>query len=161
MVMAMCAALMSSCNAERQVEKLSEKIRFVSLDEVTPHGLSSVDAVATVVNETRHKITVEAATLTLNYRDNSVAMLQLRDELVLPKRFDGQLAASARMKIYDPLSAVAMWARIRSRATEDMNVTIEAKVKVGPVRKNILIKEMELQKFLSKFATSAEEADRI
>ena len=160
-VVVACALLFGSCNKERQAERLREKIQFVSLDDVTPHGLSGVDAVVTVANHTRHNITLEGATLTLNYRDNSVAMLQLRDEVLLPKRFEGQLSISTRMKIYDPLSAVGVWARIRNNNVENMTVSVEAQVKAGPVRKNISIEKMELQKFLSKFALSTEEVERI
>jgi hypothetical protein len=156
-----CALLFGSCNAERQAEKMREKIRFEGIDEITPHGLSGIDAVVSVVNETRHKITLEEAELTLNSDRNKVLMLQLRDEVELPKRFDGQLKISTRMKVYDPLSALVVLNRLRYQKFDGMNVTIDAKVKVGPVRKNIFVADMELQKFLSKFALSTEELDRI
>lgn len=158
---ALCGLMFSSCSAERQADKLREKIRFVSLDQIVPHGMSGVDASFTVANETRHKITLEEAELTLSYDRNEVAMLQLREAITLPKRFEGQLDASARMKIYDPLSAIAVFARIRRNQTEQMTVSIDAKVKAGPVRKNISIEDMELQKFLSKFALSTQAADEI
>ena len=156
-----CALLFGSCNAERQAEKMREKIRFEGIDEITPHGLSGIDAVVSVVNETRHKITLEEAELTLNSDRNKVLMLQLRDEVELPKRFEGQLKISTRMKVYDPLSALVVLNRLRNQKFDGMNVTIDAKVKVGPVRKNIFVADMELQKFLSKFALSTEELDRI
>ena len=156
-----CALLLGSCNAERQAEKLREKIRFEGVEEITPHGLSGVDAVVAVANETRHKITLEEADLTLSYDRNKVLMLQLRDEVELPKRFEGELKISTRMKVYDPLSAIVVLNRLRNKAIDGMSVTIDAKVKVGPVRKNIFVADMELQKFLSKFALSTEELDRI
>lgn len=156
-----CALLLGSCNAERQAEKLREKIRFEGVEEITPHGLSGVDAVVSVANETRHKITLEEADLTLSYDRNKVLMLQLRDEVELPKRFEGELKISTRMKGYDPLSAIVVLNRLRNKAIDGMSVTIDAKVKVGPVRKNIFVADMELQKFLSKFALSTEELDRI
>lgn len=156
-----CALLLGSCNAERQAEKLREKIRFEGVEEITPHGLSGVDAVVSVANETRHKITLEEADLTLSYDRNKVLMLQLRDEVELPKRFEGELKISTRMKVYDPLSAIVVLNRLRNKAIDGMSVTIDAKVKVGPVRKNIFVADMELQKFLSKFALSTEELDRI
>ncbi len=156
-----CALLFGSCNAERQAEKMREKIRFEGIDEITPHGLSGIDAVVSVVNETRHKITLEEAELTLNYSRNKVLMLQLRDVVELPKRFEGQLEITTRMKVYDPLSAIVVLNRLRSQNFDQMNVTIDAKVKVGPVRKNIFVADMELQKFLSKFALSTEDVDRI
>ncbi len=156
-----CALLLGSCNAERQAAKLREKIRFEGVEEITPHGLSGVDAVVSVANETRHKITLEEADLTLSYDRNKVLMLQLRDEVELPKRFEGELKISTRMKVYDPLSAIVVLNRLRNKAIDGMSVTIDAKVKVGPVRKNIFVADMELQKFLSKFALSTEELDRI
>jgi len=156
-----CALLLGSCNAERQAAKLREKIRFEGIEEITPHGLSGVDAVVAVANETRHKITLEEADLTLSYDRNKVLMLQLRDEVELPKRFEGELKISTRMKVYDPLSAIVVLNRLRNKAIDGMSVTIDAKVKVGPVRKNIFVADMELQKFLSKFALSTEELDRI
>ncbi len=156
-----CALLFGSCNAERQAEKMREKIRFEGIEEITPHGLSGIDAVVSVANETRHKITLEEAELTLNYSRNKVLMLQLRDVVELPKRFEGQLEITTRMKVYDPLSAIVVLNRLRSQNFDQMNVTIDAKVKVGPVRKNIFVADMELQKFLSKFALSTEDVDRI
>lgn len=156
-----CALLLGSCNAERQAEKLREKIRFEGVEEITPHGLSGVDAVVSVANETRHRITLEEADVTLSYDRNKVLMLQLRDEVELPKRFEGELKISTRMKVYDPLSAIVVLNRLRNKAIDGMSVTIDAKVKVGPVRKNIFVADMELQKFLSKFALSTEELDRI
>ena len=88
-------------------------------------------------------------------------MLKLRDAVELPKRFEGTLNISARMKVYDPLSAMYVLSRIGSNTLDDMTVTLDAKAKVGPVRKNIFVADMELQKFLSKFALSTEEAEQI
>ncbi len=155
------ALLLGSCNAERQAEKLREKIRFEGIEEIVPHGLSGVDAVVKMANETRHKITMEEAELTLSCDRNKVLMLQLRDAVELPKRYEGELKISTRMKVYDPLSAIVVLNRLRNKKIDDMSVTIDAKVKVGPVRKNIFVADMELQKFLSKFALSTEELDRI
>ena len=104
---------------------------------------------------------LEEAELTLGYDRNKVLMLQLRDVVELPKRFEGELKISTRMKVYDPLSAIVVLNRVRSKNFDDMNVTIDAKVKVGPVRKNILVQDMELSKFLNKFALSTEKISEI
>ncbi len=74
-----CALLLGSCNKERQAEKLREKIRFEGVEQIVPHGMSGVDVVVSVANQTRHKITLEEAELTLKYDRNKVLMLQLRD----------------------------------------------------------------------------------
>lgn len=161
LVAAVGALLLGSCSAERQAEKLREKIRFEGIEQITPHGLSGVDVVVSVANETHHKITLEDAELTLSYNRNKVLMLQLRNAVELPKRFEGTLSASTRMKVYDPLSAMFVLGRLSNKALDDMSVTIDAKVKVGPVRKNIFVADMELQKFLSKFALSTEEVEQI
>lgn len=156
-----CALLLGSCNKERQVEKLREKIRFEGVEQIVPHGMSGVDVVVSVANQTRHKITLEEAELTLKYDRRKVLMLQLRDVVELPKRFEGELEISTRMKVYDPLSAIVVLNRVRNKSFDEMSVTIDAKVKVGPVRKNIFVADMDLPKFLSKFALSTEEVDRI
>ncbi len=156
-----CALLLGSCNKERQAEKLREKIRFEGVEQIVPHGMSGVDVVVSVANQTRHKITLEEADLTLKYDRNKVLMLQLRDVVELPKRFEGELEISTRMKVYDPLSAIVVLNRVRNKSFDEMSVTIDAKVKVGPVRKNIFVADMDLPKFLSKFALSTEEVDRI
>lgn len=156
-----CALLLGSCNKERQAEKLREKIRFEGVEQIVPHGMSGVDVVVSVANQTRHKITLEKAELTLKYDRRKVLMLQLRDVVELPKRFEGELEISTRMKVYDPLSAIVVLNRVRNKSFDEMSVTIDAKVKVGPVRKNIFVADMDLPKFLSKFALSTEEVDRI
>ena len=156
-----CALLLGSCNKERQAEKLREKIRFEGVEQIVPHGMSGVDVVVSVANQTRHKITLEEAELTLKYDRNKVLMLQLRDVVELPKRFEGELEISTRMKVYDPLSAIVVLNRVRNKNFDEMSVTIDAKVKVGPVRKNIFVADMDLPKFLSKFALSTEVVDRI
>lgn len=156
-----CALLLGSCNKERQAEKLREKIRFEGVEQIVPHGMSGVDVVVSVANQTRHKITLEEAELTLKYDHSKVLMLQLRDVVELPKRFEGELEISTRMKVYDPLSAIVVLNRVRNKSFDEMSVTIDAKVKVGPVRKNIFVADMDLPKFLSKFALSTEEVDRI
>lgn len=156
-----CTLLLGSCNKERQAEKLREKIRFEGVEQIVPHGMSGVDVVVSVANQTRHKITLEEAELTLKYDRNKVLMLQLRDVVELPKRFEGELEISTRMKVYDPLSAIVVLNRVRNKSFDEMSVTIDAKVKVGPVRKNIFVADMDLPKFLSKFALSTEEVDRI
>lgn len=160
-VVALCATMFSACNAERQAEKLREKIRFESLDEIVPHGLSGVDALISVANETRHKIVLEDAELTLRFRGSEVLTLQLRDAVELPKRFEGQLEISTRMNIRNPLSAAVVLARVRNNQFDEMSVTVDAKAKVGPVRKNIYIAEMELTKFLRKFALTTEKISEI
>lgn len=156
-----CALLLGSCNKERQAEKLREKIRFEGVEQIVPHGMSGVDVVVSVANQMRHKITLEEAELTLKYDRSKVLMLQLRDVVELPKRFEGELEISTRMKVYDPLSAIVVLNRVRNKSFDEMSVTIDAKVKVGPVRKNIFVADMDLPKFLSKFALSTEEVDRI
>lgn len=156
-----CALLLGSCNKERQAKKLREKIRFEGVEQIVPHGMSGVDVVVSVANQTRHKITLEEAELTLKYDRTKVLMLQLRDVVELPKRFEGELEISTRMKVYDPLSAIVVLNRVRNKSFDEMSVTIDAKVKVGPVRKNIFVADMDLPKFLSKFALSTEEVDRI
>ncbi|MBR4148556.1 MAG: hypothetical protein IKT94_00270 [Rikenellaceae bacterium] len=156
LVVAFGALLLGSCSAERQAAKLREKIRFEGIEQITPHGLSGVDVVVSMVNESHHKITLEEAEVTLSYKRNKVLMLQLRDKVELPKRFEGTLNISNRMKIYDPLSAMFVLGRLGTKRFDDMSVTIDAKVKVGPVRKNIFVADMELQKFLSKFALSTD-----
>lgn len=156
-----CALLLGSCNKERQAEKLREKIRFEGVEQIVPHGMSGVDVVVSVANQTRHKITLEEAELTLKYDRRKVLMLQLRDVVELPKRFEGELEISTRMKVYDPLSAIVVLNRVRNKSFDEMSITIDAKVKVGPVRKNIFVADMDLPKFLSKFALSTEEVDRI
>lgn len=156
-----CTLLLGSCNKERQAEKLREKIRFEGVEQIVPHGMSGVDVVVSVANQTRHKITLEEAELTLKYDRRKVLMLQLRDVVELPKRFEGELEISTRMKVYDPLSAIVVLNRVRNKSFDEMSVTIDAKVKVGPVRKNIFVADMDLPKFLSKFALSTEEVDRI
>ncbi|MBR2501730.1 MAG: hypothetical protein IKB68_04575 [Rikenellaceae bacterium] len=160
-LMVACALLLGSCNKERQAEKLREKIRFEGVEQIVPHGMSGVDVVVSVANQTRHKITLEEAELTLKYDRRKVLMLQLRDVVELPKRFEGELEISTRMKVYDPLSAIVVLNRVRNKSFDEMSVTIDAKVKVGPVRKNIFVADMDLPKFLSKFALSTEEVDRI
>jgi hypothetical protein len=161
LVVAVGALLLGSCSAERQAEKMREKIRFEGIEQITPHGMSGVDVAVAVVNETRHRITLEEAELTLSYNRNKVLMLKLRDAVELPKRFEGTLNISARMKVYDPLSAMYVLSRIGSNTLDDMTVTLDAKAKVGPVRKNIFVADIELQKFLSKFALSTEESEQI
>lgn len=156
-----CALLLGSCNKERQAEKLREKIRFEGVEQIVPHGMSGVDVVVSVANQTHHTITLEEAELTLKYDRRKVLMLQLRDVVELPKRFEGELEISTRMKVYDPLSAIVVLNRVRNKSFDEMSVTIDAKVKVGPVRKNIFVADMDLPKFLSKFALSTEEVDRI
>ena len=155
------ALLLGSCSEERQAAKLREKIRFEGIEQITPHGMSGVEVEVSVVNDTRHNITLEEAQLTLSYNRSKVLMLQLRDEVMLPKRFDGTLKISTRMKVHDPLSAMFVLSRLGSGRLDDMSVTIDAKVKAGPVRKNIFVADMELQKFLSNFAISTEKADRL
>ena len=155
------ALLLGSCSEERQAAKLREKIRFEGIEQITPHGMSGVEVEVSVVNDTRHNITLEEAQLTLSYNRSKVLMLQLRDEVLLPKRFDGTLKISTRMKVHDPLSAMFVLSRLGSGRLDDMSVTIDAKVKAGPVRKNIFVADMELQKFLSNFAISTEKADRL
>ena len=155
------ALLLGSCSEERQAAKLREKIRFEGIEQITPHGMSGVEVEVSVVNDTRHNITLEETQLTLSYNRSKVLMLQLRDEVMLPKRFDGTLKISTRMKVHDPLSAMFVLSRLGSGRLDDMSVTIDAKVKAGPVRKNIFVADMELQKFLSNFAISTEKADRL
>lgn len=155
------ALLLGSCSEERQAAKLREKIRFEGIEQITPHGMSGVEVEVSVANDTRHNITLEEAQLTLSYNRSKVLMLQLRDEVMLPKRFDGTLKISTRMKVHDPLSAMFVLSRLGSGRLDDMSVTIDAKVKAGPVRKNIFVADMELQKFLSNFAISTEKADRL
>lgn len=149
-----CCLVFGSCSSARRAQKLQRKISIEKIESLTPHGLAGVDVVASASNATRHNITLEAGRLTLKYDGSQVAMLQLYDPVMLPKRFSGEIEMSYKMKIYDPLGAMAVMGRLKRGDTEDMTVTLEATVKAGPMRKNILYEDVQLDRFLATFAVS-------
>lgn len=149
-----CCLVLVSCSSARRVQKLQRKIRIEKIESLTPHGLAGVDVVVSATNATRHNIKLEAGRLTLKYDGSQVAMLQLYDPVLLPKRFSGEIEMSFKMKIYDPFGAMAVAGRLKRGDTENMTVKLEAEVKAGPVRKNILYEDVQLDRFLATFAVS-------
>ncbi|MCM1151202.1 MAG: hypothetical protein NC209_05480 [Alistipes sp.] len=140
---------MSSCR--RAAEKAREKIRIEAVEQVEMHGLTALDLVLRVRNDSGYKLRVEHAALDIFYGTTFVAGAVLREPLFVPRRTTQSLATQWRLRLSDPLAAYALVRRLRRDDISAVSVSFAVAGQGGPAAVNISRERVPLSEFLNTF----------
>ncbi len=136
------AVLISSCS----VNSLERKVNIDGYENLDIKGFAGASVDLIFTNSTCHKITLKDVNVQLNNSGIKVAVLSLKDEIVIPRRSDSVAVATLwRLKDVDALSALALSGSLLSgKVDENIKVDISANVKAGPIKRQVERKGLSL-----------------
>lgn len=165
------AALMSlallSCNRNRQPEKPEpapaekEKIKVERVEGLKQIGLTSFELSLVVDNAFRHDISVESGTVTLFYSTSTVCSAELIEKVFVPERSTSTVKVPFTIKLSNPIAAYGVWNKVRRGEIDNISLTFEGRVKVGPVGRNVKTANMPLRDLLKTMGVSDDDLRKL
>lgn len=154
---------LSSCMkmVDRIVEDARENIRVESIEKIATTDLTNVDIVLKIANNSKYKLALDDATLTLFYGQSRVGDIMLREGVEVPKRATTSVLMQWRLKINNPLTLFAASRELRSRNLDNMYVSFKIAGKGGPAPIDFSEDMMSLSQFLAIFGASIDDLDKI
>lgn len=146
---------MTSCR--RAVEKARKNIRIEAVERVEPHGLTGLDLVLRVRNDTGYKLVLEKASLDIFQASALVAGARLREPVEVPRRTTGSFVTAWRIRVADPFALYALLRRIRQDDLAEVAVSFAVEGRGGPAALNISREKVPLSEFLNTFGLDSED----
>lgn len=149
-----CAG-MSSCR--RKIEKVREKIRIEEVERAELRGLTGLDIVLRVRNDTGYKLRLDKASLDLFLGTSLVAGMVLAEPVEVGRRTAESVSTHWRLRISDPFAAYALVRRIERNDISAVAVSCAVEGRGGPVPVNISREKVPLSEFLNTFGVELQE----
>ncbi|WP_295938273.1 hypothetical protein [uncultured Alistipes sp.] len=149
------ALSLSSCR--KAVEKARQNIRFEGIEKVERQGLTGVEIVARVMNNTGHKLVLETALLDVYYAGGRVASVILREPVEVQRRTHESFSSLWRIKISDPLAIYVMARKFQQNDISQIGVSFSVEGRGGPAPVRFSQEMMPLSEFLNIFGLSLQD----
>ncbi len=133
------AVLLASCGGN-----LRDKVTVVSAANVEMETLSKATVTLTVDNSSCHKIRIFDGRLRLHTDRGDIATVLLNEEITIPRKAVTELKVPLRIRFNDPLAALGI--------PSGVMVSGEARVRMGPLRKKIYVRDEPVSEFIDNFA---------
>lgn len=146
------ALTFGSCR--RAAQKAAEKIRIEAVEQITPKGLSSAEAVIRIANGTGHRLELEQAEFVLHYRSAQVIAFRLQEGIAVDRRTTASIPTRWRIRLLDPLSILLIGRDLRNGDPSQIFVSYTLEGRGGPVRGNLGQQMMPLSDFLRIFGVT-------
>ncbi len=146
-VLTLCFALsLSSCGTS-----LEEKVSIDGYENLDIKGFSGVTTDLIFSNHSCHKITLRDVNVQLNNKGNKVAILTLKDQIVIPRKSEGvAIPTMWRLHDVDALTALSMSGSILSgKIDENLKIDIDGEVKAGIFKRRVERKNMSLKSVMN------------
>lgn len=146
---------MTSCR--KKLEKARENIRVEAVEQVGMHGLTGLDVVLRMRNDTGYKLVLDKASLDIFVGPSFVVGAELCEPVVAERHSTERIATRWRLRISDPFTLYAFVRRIRQQEIASVAVTLSAEGRGGPVPLKIFRERVPLSEFLNTFGVELEE----
>ena len=146
---------LSSCR--RAVENARRDIRLEAVEKVERQGLTGAEVVVRVKNDTRHKLVLGKASLSVYYGTGLVSKVLLRDRVEVPRRTTGSFSTLWRIRTSDPMALHVMTKKIRQDDISKISVSFAVEGRGGPASVKISEEMMPLSEFLNIFGLSLDD----
>ena len=154
LLLLLCAG-MTSCR--RAVEKARERIRIEAVERAESHGLTGLDLVLRVRNDTGYKLRLEHAALDLFCGAARVAAVELREPVEVPRRTTDSYVTGWRVRVSDPFALYALLRRIRQGDLAELTVSYAVEGRGGLASVNISREKVPLSEFLNTFGLDSQD----
>ena len=114
-----------------------------------------------VDNAFRHNISVESGTVTLFYSTSTVCSAELIEKVFVPERSTSTVKVPFTIKLSNPIAAYGVWNKVRRGEIDNISLTFEGRVKVGPVGRNVKTANMPLRDLLKTMGVSDDDLRKL
>ena len=151
---------LATVSCRRTAERAAQKIRIEAVDAFRLRGMTGAELVLRVANDTRHKLVLNRAELSLYYRDNRCITVQLHESVEVGKRTVEAVPTRWKFKIDDPLAMLLLVRAVQSDDPSQIRVSYAIEGHGGPARVNILREKVPLSDFLAIFGLTLQEVQQ-
>lgn len=123
---------------------------------MTAHGSSGMTLEMKVTNDSRRRLTVKRAKLTLFIDRRTVGHIYLHEPFRFERHSSGRVSSLWRMSFPDNMQLYALKRRILRDDTSQIFVSYDAVVRCGLVKANISGSYVSLSEFLNTFGMDTE-----
>lgn len=155
MLLMILALSLGSCR--RAAQKQAEKIRIEAVEQITPKGLTSAEAVLRIANGSAYRLQLRTAEFTLCYQREPLLRLLLHEGFELEKRTTRSVATRWRIRIVDPLALLLAGRDLQRSDASQMQVSYRLEGQGGPVPVNIAREMVPLSEFLRIFGVTLDD----
>lgn len=139
---------MGSCN--RGAGKLS----FDGIERVRLQGLTSVEVVAHITNDTGHKLALDGAEVAVFYQGRRIATVLLLEGLKMDAKSSGSLSSQWQIRVSDPISAYLVLRKIKANDPSQIDISCSVAGQRGSRALKFSREQMPLSDFLRIFGLS-------
>ena len=150
---------LTSCS--KTIERARQNIAFEGIQGIKPHGLSGVDVMLGVRNNTAHKLVLKEAQFDLCYDQHPVATILLRERAEVPRRFRGTIPTSWHLRIDDPLAFFALSRKLQKGEEHKITVSYNIRGRGGLMPIKISGENASVSKLLNIFGVSLQEVKKL
>lgn len=148
------ALTFGSC--QRTAEEAIQKIRIEAVEDFRLSGLTNAEMVLRIANDTRHKIKLDEAELTILYKERPTIALQLQEGIKINKRTTESIATRWKLK-GEALPMMLVMRTIRNDDPSQIQVSFRIGGHSGLVGFDISQEKMPLSDFLPTFGLTWQE----
>lgn len=129
-----------------------DDINVQSVENVSIEGMSKLNLTLRVENRAGSKVTIKEGRMTLNQGTEKVMELMIPSAIVVPRRSVSSVEIPIRVKLNNPLSALALLRNIEKQSNT-LTVSGRFKVKAGMMSKEIVLENVPLSQIMTTFGT--------
>ena len=151
------AAVLPFGSCRRAIEKARENIRVEEVEKIERHGMTGIDIVVRVKNDTGYKLALDQAQLDLYYGGREVGSVTLREGVGVDRRSTASVATQWKIRISDPLAMYVLAKKIEQGDLSQVAVSYRVKGKGGPAGIDISRDMVPVSEFLNTFGVTLED----
>ncbi|MEG0806875.1 MAG: hypothetical protein RR410_00830 [Alistipes sp.] len=156
-ILLVLAATLPMGSCRRAVEKARRNIRIEAVESVERRGLTGVEVVLRVMNNTGYKLALEQASLDLFYGRSRIGKILLREGVQVQRRTTGSVATAWQIKISDPLALYVLTRKLHEGDISQISVSYAVTGRGGPAPVNISREMVPLSEILNIFGLSLQD----
>lgn len=165
-VVVMVSLALLSCNRRREQQKAEpapkEKLRVERVEGVgRAEGEPGLVASLVVRNDFRHNVTLESATVELYYSTARICAAELKRPVSVPQRTTATVEVPFGIELSNPLAVYGVWNKVQRGEIDKISLTVVARVKVGPVGRDVKVEKIPLKKVLDMLGVTGEQISKI
>lgn len=150
-------ATLSLASCRKAVEEAQRNIRFEGIEGIELQGLTGVEVVARVTNDSNYDLALETARLDIYYGQERVASILLREPVAVPRHTGGSISSRWSIRISDLLLLYEAVQKARQDDISRLAVSFSVAGRGGPAPVRFSREMMPLSDFLHIFGLSLQD----
>lgn len=156
----MLAAVLPMTSCRKAVEKARENIKLEAIEKVQLTGLTGIEAVVRIMNETSYKLRLENASADILYAGGKAATVTLNGAVEVPPHTTCSVSSSWKISISNPITVYQLIRKVKADDISQVTVTFSAEGQGGPVPVKIARENVPLSDILDIFGMTLQDAKK-